>query len=120
MIIRSETELSVQFDQSIGSNATDPENYSISGGIGHPYSVIKVDDKRVDLRIPAATGNQLYTLTVNNIINPDGLAIDASGISMQFTGFTPPEPPLPPPSMPQTELKAEGQNINNLYLNESM
>ncbi len=84
----SGTEILVSFDRNVGYNATDVSRYSISGDVGYPEKAEFLLDQpnKVKLTIPKLYLGRIYTLTVNGLVNTDGIPMDAQSISLTFVG----------------------------------
>jgi hypothetical protein len=82
------TELTVTFDVNHGEGALDVGSYFIDGGIGYPTKVEAHDtnDKAVVLTINDTAQGDLYELTVKNVKNSDGVAMDSKGLTCNFVG----------------------------------
>jgi len=78
----------VDFDQNYGDGALSVINYKIDGGIGYPTKVeeIDTDDNSVLLTVSELEIGTIYELTVNNVDNSDGVAMDADGVTDKFAG----------------------------------
>lgn len=76
----------VDFDQKYGDNALSVASYSIDGGIGYPSKVEKIsgDKDSVLLTISQLKVGKVYTLTVKNVYNSDGVAMDKDGLTDKF------------------------------------
>lgn len=81
-------ELLVTFDQNYGAAGLDVSSYYIDGGIGYPTKVSAVEGEpaKVKLMIKATSLGKLYNLTVNNVKNSDGIAMDSKGVKTTFVG----------------------------------
>lgn len=72
------TLLTVKFDQNLGDNAEDIANYFIDGGIGYPTKAeMGTTDDTIKLTIAETTQSKVYKLTVTNLENADGVAMDS-------------------------------------------
>lgn len=79
--------LTLTFDQNYGEGGLDVASYSIDGGIGYPNKVVAgATDNAVKITIPNTATGTLYKLTVKNVKNADGVAMDAAGITKTFVG----------------------------------
>lgn len=76
----------VDFDQNYGDNALSVASYSIDGGIGYPSKVEKITDDKdsVLLTVSQLKVGTVYTLTVKNVYNSDGVAMDKDGLTDKF------------------------------------
>jgi hypothetical protein len=86
----SDTQIVVDFDNNVGTNATDTNLYTIDGGIGNPTKAEIVDGTgngdKVILTIGKTTIGASYNLAVKNLLNADGLAIGSDGVRASFAG----------------------------------
>ncbi|MDB5052755.1 MAG: S-layer protein [Bacilli bacterium] len=81
--------LSLVFDQNVAASAADISHYNINKSIGYPTkAVINADHaNQVDLTIPATTViGTLYTVSVTNLDNTDGIHQGSTAITGQFVG----------------------------------
>ncbi|MCR4436275.1 MAG: hypothetical protein QHH06_15175 [Clostridiales bacterium] len=78
----------VTFNQSVGDEATDVSHYFIDNGVGYPTKAKKVSGqpKQVELTIGETKSNVVYTLTVKNLPNADGVAMAEAGVKATFVG----------------------------------
>ena len=82
--------LRVDFGANYGDGALDVSSYVLDQGIGYPSKVAKVSGSStataVDLTIPKTTTGTVYKITIKNVKNADGVAMDAAGFSKNFIG----------------------------------
>ncbi len=80
--------LRVDFGANYGDGALDVSSYVLDQGIGYPSKVAKVSGSStaVDLTIPKTTTGTVYKITIKNVKNSDGVAMDAAGFSKNFIG----------------------------------
>ncbi|MFZ5353374.1 MAG: hypothetical protein ACOZCL_11740 [Bacillota bacterium] len=78
----------VQFNKNYGTGGLDVASYYIDGGIGYPTKVEAVagNPDKVDLTVAKTVTGKLYKMTVKNVSNSDGVAMDAAGVSLNFVG----------------------------------
>jgi len=78
----------VDFDKNYGSGALNVTNYLIDGGIGYPTQVkaIDNDDNSVLLTVSKLEVGKVYELTVEDVRNADGVAMDPEGLTDTFSG----------------------------------
>lgn len=84
----SETVILVNFDQNVGSTASDVSHYSINNDVGYPEKAAADADvaDQVKLTLPKLTTGKVYTLTVKGLENADGVAMDTAGVTLTFVG----------------------------------
>lgn len=84
----SDTQIEVKFNKNVDSSAADVSKYSIDSEVGYPEAVSLKSGTTdtVVLTIPKTTEQKIYKLTVKNVANADGVAMDAAGITQTFTG----------------------------------
>lgn len=89
----SENTIRVEFDQNLGSNATDVSLYYINNEIGYPEKAVLADSTvadytaKVELTIPKTVSGKIYKLTVKNLANSDEIYMAASDeVSKTFVG----------------------------------
>ncbi|MBI9014196.1 MAG: hypothetical protein JEZ08_18310 [Clostridiales bacterium] len=85
------TTLTVVFNKAVDkTQAVDISHYVIDNGVGYPTKAVMdstdTTNKTVKLTVPKTTEGKLYKLTVTNLNNSDGVAMDAKGISETFVG----------------------------------
>ncbi len=76
----------VTFNENHGDNALSVASYSIDGGIGYPSAVKKIDADTVELTVSELKVGKVYEITVNNVYNADGVAMDKDGETDKFSG----------------------------------
>jgi hypothetical protein len=86
----TDTEIILDFNANVGSNATDVALYTINNDIGYPEKAEKVsgagNEDKIKLTIPKTTEGKLYTVTVaEGILNSDGV-VSTADVKNTFVG----------------------------------
>ena len=82
----ADKKVKVTFDENYGDNALSVASYSIDGGIGYPSKVEKITGSKdaVLLTVSELKVGTVYTVTVKNVYNADGVAMDKDGVTDKF------------------------------------
>ncbi len=72
----SDTRVNLTFSENLlESIAEDPTNYSLDNGIGAPIKANLSNDKVVELTVPELANNKTYKVTINNVEDTNGNAL---------------------------------------------
>ena len=88
VVSNDETSVTIEFDQNVGSNATDVSFYTIDNEVGYPEKAETVsgNDKQIKLTIPNTVVGKVYKLTVKEgVENADGVA-STDELTTSFAG----------------------------------
>lgn len=83
------TSLTVVFNKNIdATQAVDISHFTIDNSVGYPTKATyaSASPAQVVLTVPKTTDGKIYKLTVKDLKNSDGVAMDAAGISGTFVG----------------------------------